>query len=342
MSPVSKIPTRALGRNGPQVSSIGLGCMGMSEFYGASSEEDAIKVLNRALDLGCTFWDTADIYGQGENEKLLAKVLATRRSEVFLCTKFGIIRDPASGAIVGSSGAPAYVRQSCEDSLKRLGIQTIDLYYQHRPDPTVPIEDTVRAMAELVAEGKVRYLGMSECDAETLRRACKVHHIAAIQMEYSPWVLDIEQNEVLKTARELGVAIVPYSPLGTGFLTGQIKKLEDLAEDDVRRLNPRFMGDNFAKNLDLATKFEELAKAKGVSPSQFVLAWVLSQGDDFIPIPGTKRIKYLEENVGATAVAITSEEDKAARDILASLPVSGSRFYPMTSAVNFNDTNNQK
>ncbi|KAI9205405.1 aldo/keto reductase [Polychytrium aggregatum] len=338
MSPISKIPTRALGRNGPQVSCLGLGCMGMSEFYGASSEEESLQVLNRAIDLGCTFWDTADVYGLGENEKLLAKVLATRRDEVFLCTKFGIVRDPVTKQFTGVRGTPEYVRKSCEDSLERLGVKTIDLYYQHRPDASVPIEDTVRAMAELVAEGKVRYLGLSECNAETLRRAHKVHPIAAIQMEFSPWVLDIEQNDVLKTARELGVAIVPYSPLGRGFLSGQIKSIDDLDENDYRRFNPRFMGDNFAKNLELVRKFESLAKQKNVTSSQYVLAWVLSQGIDFIPIPGTKRIKYLEENLVAATITITPEEDKVVRDLLSQFPVSGARYYVNAAVINSSDS----
>ncbi|KAI9202309.1 aldo/keto reductase [Polychytrium aggregatum] len=324
-----------LGRNGPLVSPIGLGCMGMSEFYGASNDEESIAVLNRAIDLGATFWDTADIYGYGDNERLLAKVLATRRDSVFLCTKFGIVRDRTDPTVRGFSGTPEYVRKACEASLERLQVQTIDLYYLHRADPNIPIEVTVAAMAELVKEGKVRYLGLSEVSGDTLRRAYAVHPIAAVQVEYSPWTLDIETNGLLDACRELGVTIVAYSPLGRGFLTGQYQSLDDFAADDYRRFSPRFAGDNFQKNLDLVRKFEEIAKAKGVSTSQFVLAWVVAQGEDFITIPGTKRVKYLEENMGAANVEITAEDKAAVRQILDSFEVSGDR-YPtnMMAALN--------
>eukprot|EP00026_Physarum_polycephalum_P011275 Phypoly_transcript_11482.p1 GENE.Phypoly_transcript_11482~~Phypoly_transcript_11482.p1 ORF type:complete len:333 (+),score=51.53 Phypoly_transcript_11482:163-1161(+) len=316
---------RALGKNGPRVPALGLGCMGMSEFYGPSDETNNIAVLKRAIELGCTFWDTADMYGSGKNEELLAKVLKTDRSKVFLCTKFGNVRGP-NGEFLGISGKPEYVREACEKSLKRLGVDYIDLYYQHRVDPTVPIEDTVRTMAQLVKEGKVKYLGISECSAETLRRAHAVHPISAIQMEYSPWALDIEENGVLATARELGIAIVAYSPLGRGFLSGQIKTLDDLDANDSRRMFPRFQGENFAKNIELVERFKELASKKGVTPSQYVLAWVLAQGEDFFAIPGTRNLKYLEENLGAAKVTISAEENQEIRKVIQSCSIAGLRY----------------
>ncbi|RUS29112.1 aldo/keto reductase [Jimgerdemannia flammicorona] len=322
------IPPRKLGRTGIKVAAIGLGCMGMSEFYGPGDEKESIAVLERSIELGANFWDTADMYGMGKNEELLAKVLKTRRSEVFLATKFGNVRGP-NGEFLGVNGTPEYVRQALEASLRRLQVDYVDLYYQHRVDPNVPIEDTVRAMAELVKEGKVRYLGLSECSAATLRRAYAVHPIAALQMEYSPWALDIEENGILETARELGVTIVAYSPLGRGMLTGQYTSPDDFEENDFRRTAPRFNAENFPKNLDLVCRFDELAKAKGVTTSQFVLAWVLAQGQDFIPIPGTKRIKYLEENVGAADVALSEHELKEIRKIINSIEIHGTRYRSM-------------
>ncbi|KAI8917752.1 aldo/keto reductase [Powellomyces hirtus] len=325
----TKLSHRRLGRNGPLVSAIGLGCMGMSHGYGSreGQEQESVRALNRALDLGCTFWDTADFYGDGANERLLAKVLQTRRSEVFLCTKFGIVGLGSDGLIVDAR--PERVKEAVQASLDRLGVNCIDLYYLHRVDPNVPIEKTVGAMAELVNEGKVKFLGLSECSAETLRKAHAVHPIAAIQMEYSPWTLDIEHNNILSTARELGVAIIPFSPLGKGFLTGQVKRFEDLAEDDIRRWLPRFQGENFAKNLKIVDKVEELANRKGVTPAQLVLAWVLAQGDDFIPIPGTKNTKYVEENVKAATVTLSPQEEKQIRDIIDSIGVAGLRYPEM-------------
>ncbi|KAJ3286197.1 hypothetical protein HK104_009147 [Borealophlyctis nickersoniae] len=318
------MPKRHLGRNGPLVSAIGLGCMGMSEFYGQTDEQESLRTLNRAIDLGCTFWDTSDAYGVGANERLLAKVLATRRAEVFLCTKFGICREPGQPYVI--NGSKEYVKSACSASLQRLEVDCIDLYYLHRVDLKTPIEETVSAMAELVKEGKVKYLGLSECSAETLRKAHAVHPIAAVQVEYSPWSLDIEQNNLLATARELGVSIVAYSPLGRGFLTGRYKSLDDFEKDDYRRSSPRFAGDNFAKNLTLVEKFNEMAKAKGCTAGQLALAWVLKQGEDFIPIPGTKRVKYLEENIGSAAVTVTDQDDAQIREIIKSIGVSGDRY----------------
>ncbi|MES2462493.1 MAG: aldo/keto reductase [Armatimonadota bacterium] len=298
--------TRELGKSGLTVSEIGLGCMGMSEFYGATDENESIATVHRALDLGVTFLDTADMYGRGHNEELVGRAIADRRDQVTLATKFGIVRtdDPRDR---GVSGRPEYVRSACEASLKRLNVDVIDIYYQHRVDKQTPIEDTVGAMAELVNEGKVRFLGLSEASAETLRRASAVHPIAALQSEYSLWSRDIE-TEVLPTCRALGIALVAYSPLGRGFLTGQIKRFEDFAPDDFRRVSPRFQGDNFAKNLELVAQLEEIAREKRVSASQLALAWVLGRGEDIVPIPGTKRIKYLEENVAAADVLLSAED----------------------------------
>ncbi|GES74885.1 aldo/keto reductase [Rhizophagus clarus] len=300
-------------------------CMGMSDFYGSFDEQENIDVLNRAIDLGCTFWDTSDIYGSGANEILLSKVLKDNRDKVFLCTKFGSVRD-SNGAFIGVSGKPEYVHQACERSLKRLGVDYIDLYYQHRMDPDTPIEDTVGALAKLVKEGKVKYIGLSECSADTLRRAYKVHPIAAVQMEYSPWTLDIETNGIMEACRELGVTIVAYSPLGRGFLTGKYKSIDDFEPDDFRRSFPRFQGENFNKNLELVRKFEEFANKKGVTPGQLCLAWVLAQGDNIVAIPGTRRIKYLEENFEAAKIHLTPEESSEIRQIINSIKITGTRY----------------
>ena len=325
--------TRKLGRSGLEVSALGLGCMGMSEFYGATDETEAVNTIHRAIDLGVTFLDTADIYGSGHNEHLVGRALKDRRDAVVLATKFGNVRD-ADGTFIGINGRPDYVRAACEASLKRLGVDVIDLYYQHRVDPNTPIEDTVGAMAALVTEGKVRYLGLSEAGAETIRRAAAVHPIAALQSEYSLWTREIE-SEILPTVRALGIGFVPYSPLGRGFLTGQITKIEDLDADDWRRKGPRFQGDNFERNLDLVTKVKALADAKGCTAAQLALAWVLAQGEDIVPIPGTKRRKYLEENVGALDVILTPEDLAELDRILPPGAASGSRYpEPAMKALN--------
>jgi aryl-alcohol dehydrogenase-like predicted oxidoreductase len=299
---------RTLGPEGPEVSAIGLGCMGMSAFYGTADEEECVRTIRRALDLECNFLDTSDMYGPHTNELLVGRAIAGRRDEVFLATKFGIKleldRDPPRRSIDGS---PEYVHAACEGSLQRLGVDHIDLYYQHRVDPSTPIEDTVGAMAELVAEGKVRYLGLSEASAETIRRAHAVHPITAVQSEYSLWTRELEQ-EVMPTLEELGIALVAYSPLGRGFLSGRFSSPEELDEGDFRRYGPRFTGSNLEHNRQLAERVRELALEKGVTPGQLALAWVLHRGEHVVPIPGTKRVSYLEENLAAADVELTAEE----------------------------------
>ncbi|MBX3158145.1 MAG: aldo/keto reductase [Deltaproteobacteria bacterium] len=317
--------TRKLGTHGPAVGEVGLGCMGMSAFYGQRDDDESLATLDRALELGVTLFDTSDMYGPHTNEELLGRWLRGKRDRVVLATKFGIVGtvDPATRRIDGS---PAYVRSACDASLRRLGVDTIDLYYQHRVDPDTPIEDTVGAMAELVRAGKVRHLGLSEASADTLRRACKVHPIAALQSEYSLWTREPETG-MLETCRELGVAYVAYSPLGRGFLTGAIASLSDLSADDWRRGMPRFQGDNFDRNRAIVDGVREVAAARGVTPAQLALAWVLGGGDHIIPIPGTKRRKYLEDNVRAADLRLTSEE-RARLDAIAPIGVAAGERYP--------------
>jgi aryl-alcohol dehydrogenase-like predicted oxidoreductase len=320
---------RRLGSEGLVVSEIGLGCMGMSEFYGTGEEDESIATIRRAIDLGVTLLDTADMYGPFTNERLVGKAIEGRRDEVNVATKFGIQREE-DGTMVGINGRPEYVRLACDASLQRLGTDYVDLYYQHRVDPETPIEETVGAMAELVEAGKVRYLGLSEAAPETIRRAHEVHPISALQTEYSLWSRDVE-DEILPTLRELGIGFVAYSPLGRGFLTGQIRSFEDLPEGDYRRQSPRFQGENFDRNLELVERVNEIAAEKDVTPGQLALAWLLHRGDDIVPIPGTKRREYLEENVAATNIELTDEdlrriEEGAPKDVAA-----GERYADMSS-----------
>lgn len=316
---------RRLGHNGPLVSALGLGCMGMSEFYGATDETEALATLDLALERGVTLLDTADAYGPHHNEELLGRALRGRRERVFLATKFGLVRsdDPNTR---GVNGRPDYVRQAVDGSLRRLGVEQLDLYYQHRVDPEVPIEETVGAMAELVRAGKVRYLGLSEASSETLRRAHRIHPIAALQSEFSLWSRDPQEHGVLATCRELGVALVAYSPLGRGFLTGALKSPDDFAADDYRRLSPRFQGENFQRNLELVERVGALAEAKGVTPGQVALAWVLAQGEDIVPIPGTRRRHYLLENLAALEVQLSASERAELDDLFTPETVAGNRY----------------
>ena len=319
------VEQRVLGTVGPVVSSIGLGCMGMSEFYGPADEAESIATIHRAIELGVTLLDTADVYGLSKNEVLVGRAIKGRRNQVLLATKFGNVRSP-KGEFLGLNGRPEYVREACHASLKRLGVDHIDLYYQHRVDRTVPIEDTVGAMGDLAQQGKIRYLGLSEASPETLRRAHKVYPLSALQSEYSLWTRDPE-DDVLPTCRELGIGFVAYSPLGRGFLTGRFKSPEDFPDDDVRRRHPRFQGGNFQKNLDLVAEVQRIAKAKGCTPAQLALAWLLAQGSDVVPIPGTKRRDRLEENVAAVEVVLT-EADLGRIDSVVPKGVAAGSRYP--------------
>ncbi len=316
--------TRTLGRQGLVVSELGLGCMGMSDFYAGRDDAESMATMERAFAMGVTFFDTADMYGPHTNEELVGRFLRGKRDRVELATKFANMRSP-DGAWLGINGRPEYVRQACEGSLKRLGVDYIDLYYQHRVDPTVPIEETVGAMAELVRAGKVRHLGLSEASAATIRRAHATHPISAVQTEYSLWTRDVE-DEILPTVRELGIGFVPYSPLGRGFLTGRFQRLEDLLATDVRRTHPRFQPENFAKNLRLVDRLKALSAAKQATPAQIALAWVLAQGDDLVPIPGTKRRTYLEENLGAVYVMLTADDLRYLDDALPKGAAAGLRY----------------
>ena len=320
-----QVSKRSLGKSGPEVSAIGLGCMGMSEFYGATDERESIATIQHALDRGVTFLDTADMYGSGRNEELVGKAIRDRRGEVFLATKFGNVRGP-NGEFGGVRGDPDYVVEACDLSLKRLGVEQIDLYYQHRVDVNVPIEETVGAMRELVQAGKVRFLGLSEAAPETIRKAHATHPITAVQTELSLWSRDAEAG-VLPTVRELGIGYVAYSPLGRGFLTGQITSPEDFPEDDFRRFHPRFTGENFDKNIALVREVEAMAKEKGCTTAQLALAWVLAQGEDIVPIPGTKRIKYLDENIAALEVELSDADLRRLDEILPPGAAAGDRYH---------------
>jgi len=323
------VETRKLGTQGLEVSEVGLGCMGMSEFYGGRDEDEAVATIHRALELGVSFLDTADMYGPFTNEELVGRAIAGRRDQVVLATKFGVVRsdDPHVRSI---NGKPEYVRTACEGSLRRLGVDHVDLYYQHRVDTDVPIEETVGAMAELVHEGKARYLGLSEAAPDTIRRAHAVHPISALQTEYSLWTRDPE-DEILPTVRELGIGFVAYSPLGRGFLSGEIRSLDDLEEDDFRRFSPRFQGDNFEHNHDLLDRVREIAKEKSITTAQLAIAWVLSRGEDVVPIPGTKRRRYLEENVAAVAIRLSEDELARIEEAFPKGATSGDRYPDMST-----------
>ncbi len=320
-----QVGKRQLGRNGPEVSAIGLGCMGMSEFYGAASEHQSIATIHHAIDRGVTFLDTADMYGVGKNEELVGLAIQDRRDDVFLATKFGNVRGP-NGEFLGVKGDPEYVRSACDNSLRRLGVEVIDLYYQHRVDPNVPIEDTVGAMVRLKEEGKIRYLGLSEAAPRTIRRAHAVHPITAVQTELSLWSRDAEA-EVIPTVRELGIGYVAYSPLGRGFLTGQIRSPNDFPEDDFRKHHPRFQGENFGKNIQLVHEVEKMAKEKGCTTAQLALAWVLAQGDDIVPIPGTRHERYLDDNIGALDVKLSADDLDRLDEILPPGAAAGQRYH---------------